>query len=110
MEKSKINKLFSSLCCSDCKTDFNENSIHIIRQEDSLYVIQIICPACGKSFGLAFMGVSSVDINEEDVSEADLALEIQEEPSVISTDDVLDAHEFIKNLDESWAKYLPPLQ
>lgn len=102
MEKSKLVKLFSNMCCSNCRHDFDEDSIFIKRQDKHLLVLQIICSECGKSFGLAFLGTGSVDVKDEDE-----ALIFQECPSPISYDDVLDAHHFIDKLEKDWNKYIP---
>lgn len=98
MEK-KLKVLFDNLCCSQCKTGFDENSIQIKREEQGLLVTQLVCRNCGKSFGVAFVGISGIEIKEP--------LEVQDGPEPISYDDVIDAHRFIKNLDEHWQDYLP---
>lgn len=101
--KKKIKTLFKNLCCSVCKSDFDEDSIQIKREEEGLSVVNLVCPKCGKNFGMAFLGFSNIEVKNEE----DLALEVQEGPEPISYDDVIDAHRFIKNLDEHWAEHLP---
>ena len=101
MKKQQIKDLFSNLCCSQCKSDFDENSIEIIRDEGDLKVIKLKCNHCGKGFGLAFLGE---DNKKKKTVEP---LEIQEGEPAITYDDVIDAHRFIKNLDEHWSNYLP---
>lgn len=101
MNKSNIEKLFSNLCCSNCKHDFDKDSIIIKREEKGLLVLQIVCSNCGKSFGLALLGTGNISVKEDD------ALTIQDCPQPISYDDVLDAHEFINKLDYDWSKYIP---
>ena len=103
MDKKKIVKMFSGLCCSVCKHDFDENAIFIKREEKDLAVLQIICPECGKSFGLALLGEGALSIKEKD----DDALVIQDCPLPINYDDVLNAHNFIDNLEKDWNKYIP---
>ena len=105
MNKKKIAKMFENLCCSDCKSDFDENSVNILRQEDNFFVINITCNKCHKSFGIAFLGINSVNMKDEDISDNDI-LEVQETIKPISYDDVLDAHEYIKNLDENWQNFV----
>lgn len=106
--KRKIAALFKDLCCSKCKSDFDENSVVIMREEQGddgeMLVFKLVCPSCGKSFGVAFLGTSDLDVKNYD--EEDLVLKIQEGPSPISTDDVLDAHKFIKSMDTTWQKYI----
>ncbi|MBE7704341.1 MAG: hypothetical protein E7Z90_00855 [Cyanobacteria bacterium SIG29] len=101
MNKSKLKALFSNMCCSACGHDFEEDSFFIKREEKSLIVLQVVCAECGKSFGLAFLGIGSVDIKDEK------PLEFQPCPMPISYDDVLDAHHFIDKLEKDWNKYIP---
>lgn len=100
--KNKIAKLFENLCCSQCKSDFDEESIEILREEDSILVVRLNCCKCGKSFGVAFMGINNVEINSQTEP-----LKMIDELPPITTDDVLNASKFIKNLDEHWTQYLP---
>lgn len=100
--KKKIKLLFKNLCCSACKADFDENSIEILRQEDGLSVVHLTCQNCGKSFGVAFLGLSNIELKDEDAN----ILEVQDGPEPINYDDVIDAHRFIKKLDAHWSDYL----
>lgn len=98
--------LFSDMCCSDCKADFNNDSVFVLRNEQGLNVIQVICQNCGKSFGIALLG----DCSEKDskvLAEQDVALQIQEGPDAICYDDVIDAHNFFSKLEDDWNKYIP---
>ena len=98
--KEKLRVLFSNLCCSKCKNGFDENSIEIKRQENGLLVAHLTCQHCGKDFGVAFIGLSNLEVKSE-------PLEVQEGPEPISYYDVIDAHRFIKDLDEHWQDHLP---
>ena len=101
--KKKIEKLFDNLCCSHCKCGFDENSIEIKREETGLLVTHLTCRNCGKSFGVAFLGLSNVELkNTEDV-----VLEVQDGPEPINFDDVIDAHRCIQSLDGNWQQHLP---
>lgn len=102
-DKKNIVKMFSGLCCSVCRHDFDENSIFIKREEKDLIVLKIVCPECGKSFGLAFLGEGGLSLKDKD----DDALVIQDCPLPINYDDVLNAHNFIDNLEKDWTKYIP---
>lgn len=99
--KKKIEKLFSNLCCSQCRNGFDEDSITIKRQEEGLSVVSLECKHCGKSFGVAFLGLSDIDVKDYE------PLEVVEGPEPITFDDVIDAHRFIKELEGDWEKYLP---
>lgn len=97
--KKKLKVLFDNLCCSQCKAGFDDESIVIKREEDGLLVTHLECKHCGKSFGVAFLGLNGIEVKEP--------LEVQDGPEPINYDDVIDAHRFIKNLDEHWQDFLP---
>lgn len=106
MNKEFINILFQDMCCSQCKADFTEDSVFILRQEKNLNVVQVICQNCGKSFGIALLGDCDVkDI--KNIPNSDVALQIQEGPDAICYDDVIDAHNFFSKLEDDWQKYIP---
>jgi len=105
MNRLNFKRLFSNLCCSNCGKDFDENSVFILREEDGLLVLQIICQHCQKSFGVAILGMDAVSFRDENSQK--YPLEVKELPSPITDDDVIDAHRFIKNLDADWQKYIP---
>lgn len=92
-----IKNLFKNLCCSKCKNEFENDSITIIHKDDKLLTINLTCTKCNKDFGLAYLNIEKGD-NE---------LEIQDGPDPINTDDVINAHNFIKQLDKNWQKYIP---
>jgi len=102
---NKIDLLFKNLCCSRCKSDFDEQSIKILRKEKEMIVINLHCNVCGKDFGTAFLGTKN--INAEFFNREKTPLRMLEDLPPISKDDVIDAHKFIKELDEHWTKYLP---
>ena len=99
--KKKIEKLFNNLCCSQCKNNFDENSIVIKREEEGLMVVNLQCSRCGKNFGIAFVGFTDIDVKDYE------ALEVQDGPEPINYDDVIDAHRFIQSLEADWQKHLP---
>lgn len=106
--KRKVATLFKELCCSACKSDFDEKSVIIMREEktpdEEMIVFKLACQECGKSFGVAFLGIS--DFNLKNYSDDDLTLHMQEGANPISADEVLDAHKFIKKLDKDWQKFI----
>ena len=101
MNKSKLVKLMDNFCCSNCQCDFDEESLSIVREEAGLVVVQISCQNCGKSFGIALLGINELDIKSP------APFEIEDCPDKISFDDVIDAHNFIKELEDDWQKYIP---
>ena len=50
MNKKIINMLFSDMCCSECRADFDENSVFTLRKEKNLTVLQIVCQRWMVSF------------------------------------------------------------
>jgi len=106
--KRKIATLFKDLCCSRCKASFDEKSVQIMREENSMIVFKLTCEECSKSFGVAFLGISDFELKnyDYDTAERDLVLEVQDGPKPIDENDVLDAHKFIKDLDGSWKKFI----
>ena len=92
--------------CSDCGHDFDEDSVFVLREE-GLFVLQVVCPECQKSFGVAILGMKSIAVKDEEKTDANLALQVKDLPEPISSDDVIDAHRFIKKLDKDWQKYIP---
>ena len=101
--KKKLVKLFENLCCSKCRSSFDEDSIEIKRREEGLFVTHLTCPNCGKSFGVAFVGINGIALKSDNIEPCD----VQEGPDPISYDDVIDAHRFIRSLDEHWQDHLP---
>ncbi len=104
MKKRKIATLFKEMCCSACRADFDEKSVTIMRDEDDLIVFRLACQNCGKSFGVAFLGLSDFEL--KNYKDDDEALQVQDGPPPISADEVIDAHEFIQKLDEGWHKFI----
>ena len=82
MNKKIINMLFSDMCCSECKADFTDDSVFVLRKEKNLTVIQVICQHCGKSFGIALLG-GCEEKKVKTPSRDDMALQIQEGPDAI---------------------------
>ena len=76
--------------------------------EEEMIVLRLSCQECGKSFGVAFLGISDFEL--KNYNEDDLTLHIQEGAAPINTDDVLDAHKFIKKLDRNWQKFISDLE
>ena len=103
--ETKFESMFKNLCCSRCKSDFSRESVKILRKEDSMLVAHLMCQECGKDFGICFLGTKNLDAEFFDREKTSLRM-IEDLPP-ISKDDVLDAHKFIKDLDEHWYKYLP---
>ena len=53
----KYKKLFEKLCCSQCKSDIDEDFFKVIRKEKGFNVVKMQCPFCGKDYGTGFLKV-----------------------------------------------------
>ena len=92
MEKKYIKKLLENLCCSDCGADFD--NYKILRQEKNILVLNFVCPKCGKDFGTCLLHINEKNLR----SKKAVPLELQDGPDLITADEVIDAHNLIKNL------------
>ena len=84
-----IKSLFAKLCCSRCKNEFSINSIKILEQDCDIMLCSLSCEKCGKDFG-------EVVFNFNRKSNQHFPLVIVEGTPPISSDDVIEAHRFIK--------------
>lgn len=98
-----VKLIFSKMVCSCCDEPFTEDSVEIIRVEDNMAIVKIVCTHCLKNYGIVIVGVETIEgedgIDVENVQIPDLP--------PITTDDVIEAHKFIDKLDGNWTKYIP---
>ncbi len=87
--QNEIKNLFSNLCCSKCKNDFDKDSIKIIETQGNLMICSLRCTKCDKDFG-------EIIFNYNVKAHAHNPMEIIEGPAPITSDDVIDAHNYIK--------------
>ena len=92
----EILNLLKNLCCSQCRNDFTHDSITIKEQEGDIFLILDEPTAgldkiCGKNFG-------DIVLNVNKKSKTHAPLEIIDGPPPITSDDVIDAHRFIKKM------------
>lgn len=101
MEKN-LATMLKDLCCSRCKNDFEEKDITFIHSDGVYNVINITCSKCGKDFGTIYLKFT------ENTSEniKDLILKDTRDKPPISSDDVIDAHEYIKDIEKNFEKFL----
>ncbi len=109
MKKTDIKKLFGSMKCSICAESFKDKSFTIMRKEDGLFVLQVKCKKCDKGFGIALLGLDKEELLasiNEDFAAPTKGEGVDTKSKAIGYDDILDAHEFIQNLDENWQKFM----
>ena len=101
MENFYINSLLKNMCCSDCGADFDHYKV--LRQENNILVMNLICPKCGKNFGTCILSMCDSSLRKDNV----FALDLQDGPDLITPDEVIDANNLIKNLESDWSKQMP---
>ena len=89
VNENEFKLLFSELCCSQCRNDFTTESLEIMEQQNGILICRLSCKKCGADFG-------DIVLKYNQNTKMHTPLEVIEGPQPISTDDVLNAHEFIK--------------
>ena len=101
MQKT-FSKLLKNLCCSQCKSEFDDNSVTLINKEKEYISLKLHCNCCGKDFGTVFLKLTDTMPEKE----TDISLTDRRDIPPINSDDVIDAHEQIKDFEENWKKFL----
>lgn len=124
-----IRQFFTKMDCRFCGEGFDADDIHMVGRGENYFVVAIHCHECGKHNGDAAVGVEHVghagaimgpngplDMEDllkelgiiiEDPELTELDIERFEDLEPIKEDDVLEAHEFIQQLDGDWMKFIP---
>lgn len=89
----KYKKLFSNLCCSFCKNDITREAFSVVRKDKGASVVRMVCPHCGKDFGLGILKV------HEGVGQPHAPFEVVQGAEPITYDEVLDVHEYLRWLE-----------
>lgn len=89
--EKEIKTLFKNLCCSKCRNDFTSDSITVKEQESDILICNLKCQVCGMDFG-------DVVFNFNRKANTHSPMEIIDGPPPITSDDVIDAHRFIKKM------------
>ena len=112
---SIIQNFFARMRCNFCTHHLEPDGIELIRQDHEVYVVNVQCTRCTRQMGIALVGLEGSEADgisatgrlytDPELTELEMERLANFEP--IGYDDVLDAHEFFKNLDGDWRKYLP---
>lgn len=86
-----IKSLFSNLCCSKCRNDFTHESITVKEKEGDILICNLKCQICEMDFG-------DIVFNFNKKSDTHNPMDIIDGPPPITSDDVIDAHRFIKKM------------
>ena len=100
--KKSFSLLLKNMCCSQCKSDFTEESVSFIQKGNQYSVINLICKNCGKNFGTSFLKLSKK--NSKNIQ--DIILQDSRNIAPINFDDVLNAHEYIKDIEINLRKFI----
>ena len=99
-----IQEHFTQLHCPSCDLYFTKESINLIREEKDYWVVKVCCSNCKHSPGFAIVGIEFD--NQITSTNVDLdKLKFKDQPP-ISSDDVIEAHNFIKSMGSDWMKYI----
>jgi len=112
-----IQNFFTRMHCNFCSQSFEPDDIQLLRQEDGLFIVNVFCNRCGTQNGVALVGMNGMNGQEQG---ADLQAPYFEDPELtpeecqrlaefepINQDDVLDVHNFLKQLGSDWERHIP---
>lgn len=116
-----IQEHFTQLHCPSCDLCFTKESIDLIREEKDYWVVRVCCSHCNHSPGFAIVGIeyettqihnkyplirskNSENLIKDKKVNFD-EIRFRDKPK-ITGNDVIDAHNFIKDLGNDWMKYL----
>lgn len=89
--EKEIKIIFKNLCCSKCRNDFTLESITVKEREGDILICNLKCQVCEMDFG-------DVVFNYHRKANSHLPMEIIDGPPPITSDDVINAHRFIKGM------------
>lgn len=103
MDEHFIKKLMSTLKCGVCGQHYETNNVTIIRHQDKMWFLSIVCPSChSQALVAAVVKESKQGEIITDLTEVEVAKFTGKEP--IKADDALDVHNFLKNFDGDFFK------
>lgn len=97
MDENLYREFVEGLICKNCESNFDADSLSVMRKEDNCTVVKVTCKNCGKNLGIAILA-NRLSLNSEQFDKSEDA---------ISEDDVKKAHNFIYGLGNDWIKHLP---
>ena len=122
-----VQEHFRKLRCAHCQQSFTPEGVKLLREEKDYWVVRVHCTACQQPAGVAIVGVEyesndlpvPADRSEREATVAAAPQKVrgvfssrkEEEKfskmDAISSDEMLDATEFIRNLGSDWMRHLP---
>jgi hypothetical protein len=113
-----IQEHFRKLRCSHCQAAFTPDGVKLLREEKDYMVVRVHCTSCQEPSGVAVVGLDfegnqvtapKPEKVEKPVKSIFASRKEEEkfaEMKPISSDEVLDAAEFIRNLGSDWMRHL----
>jgi uncharacterized protein YkuJ len=86
--------------CAKCKHNYSLDDARVIERQGELWVLSVRCSHCEtQAFVAAVVDGDAAEI--DDIDQAEVAVEIVEDEIAepVTTDDVLDLHEFLDDFD-----------
>jgi hypothetical protein len=96
MDEGLIKRLVASIKCDACGQHYKEDDIDVIEHNKDLWFLKVFCPSCRIKYLVAAIiqeGKKAQIINDLTGAE----LEKFRDSGVVSADDVLDMHNFLKD-------------
>jgi len=98
VEEGLIKRLMTSIKCSVCGQRYEADNIDVLGHQEDLWFLSILCPAChARCLVAAVVREDSVPEVITDLTQAEL--DRFRNVSKVTTDDVLDMHNFLKDFD-----------
>lgn len=116
---------FKKMKCAHCQATFAPEGVKLLREEKDYWVVRVHCLACNQPAGVAIVGVEYEGAQpavkggrpaapaEQPVDRVGAVFNTKKEAekfdtlAPISSEEVLDAHSFFRELGSDWMKHLP---
>ena len=103
MNENLIKKLIASIKCGACGQHYTEDNIEVIEHSEELWFLRVFCSSCHVRCLVA--AIIREDEKAEvitDLTEAEL--DKFRDAGVLSADDILDMHGFLKDFDGDFSR------
>ena len=103
MEETVIKNLMASTKCVVCGQRYEVNNIDILGHHEDLWFLRVLCSACCTQFLVAAVikeGRKPEVITDLTEAELDKFRNV----GVLTADDILDMHDFLKNFDSDFSR------
>jgi hypothetical protein len=121
-----VQEHFRKLRCAHCQQSFTPDGVKLLREEKDYWVVRVHCTACQQPAGVAIVGVeyesNDLPVPASDRPEKEAVGSPQKVRGIfssrkeeekfskmeaISSDEMLDASAFIRDLGSDWMRHLP---